>query len=194
MAHADAIRVNQSLNHQSQLLFGYGKQRHQSPISQATPHDVRLRSILRWKRALKKEALLVKPVLKSKKFNSLKYSVSPVSTGDGVVLPQGLDAYYDDYSMEEINFWLLLWVWFGVFSANVLSLSSKRFKGTLPFLKKILPNKPNCVYTLIDVILTPVIGAFLGYILAEPQNMKTALVAGLTLSGSIIALTNSKND
>ena len=87
MAHADAIRVNQSLIHQSQLLFGYGKQRHQSPISQATPHDVRLRSILRWKRALKKEALLVKPVLKSKKFNSLKYSVFPVSTGDGVVLP-----------------------------------------------------------------------------------------------------------
>ena len=40
----------------------------------------------------------------------------------------------------------------------------------------------------------PIIGAFLGYILAEPQNMKTALVAGLTLSGSIIALTNSKND
>ena len=31
MEYADAIRVNQSLNHQSQLLFGYGKQRHQSP-------------------------------------------------------------------------------------------------------------------------------------------------------------------
>ncbi len=47
MAHADAIRVNQSLIHQSQLLFGYGKQRRQSPFSQATPNDVRLRSILR---------------------------------------------------------------------------------------------------------------------------------------------------
>lgn len=52
MAHADAIRVNQSLIHQSQLLFGYGQQRRQSPISQATPHDVRLRSIPWWKRAL----------------------------------------------------------------------------------------------------------------------------------------------
>lgn len=52
MAHADAIRVNQSLIHQSQLLFGYGKQRHQSPISQATPHDVRLRSILGRKETL----------------------------------------------------------------------------------------------------------------------------------------------
>ena len=52
MAHADAIRVYQSLIHQSQLLFGYGKQRHQSPISQATPHDVRLRSILRRKGTL----------------------------------------------------------------------------------------------------------------------------------------------
>ena len=52
MAHADAIRVNQSLNHQSQLLFGYGKQRHQSPISQATPYDVRSRSILRRKGTL----------------------------------------------------------------------------------------------------------------------------------------------
>lgn len=87
MAHADASRANQSLIHQSQFLFGYGKQRNQSPISQTTPHDVRLRSILRRKRALKKEALLVKPVFKSKKFNSLKYSVSPVNTGDVAVLP-----------------------------------------------------------------------------------------------------------
>ena len=52
MAHANAIRVIQSLIHQSELLFGYGKQRHQSPICQATPHDVRLRSILRRKRTL----------------------------------------------------------------------------------------------------------------------------------------------
>lgn len=53
MAHADAIRVIQSLIHQSQLLFGYGQQRRQSPISQATPHDVCLRSILGRKRNLK---------------------------------------------------------------------------------------------------------------------------------------------
>ena len=39
------------------------------------------------------DALLVKPVLKSKKFNFLNYSVSPANTGDGVVLPWGLDAY-----------------------------------------------------------------------------------------------------
>lgn len=52
MEYADAIRVNQSLNHQSQLLFGYGKQRHQSPICQATPDDVRSRSILRRKGTL----------------------------------------------------------------------------------------------------------------------------------------------
>lgn len=52
MAYADAVRVNQSLINQSQLLFGYGKQRRQSPISQATPHDVRLRSIFRRKETL----------------------------------------------------------------------------------------------------------------------------------------------
>lgn len=45
--YADAVRVNQSLIHQSQLLFGYGKQRRESPICQAAPHDVRLRSIFR---------------------------------------------------------------------------------------------------------------------------------------------------
>ena len=53
MAHADAIRVNQSLNRQSQLLFGYGQQRRQSPICQATPNDVRLMPILRGQRALR---------------------------------------------------------------------------------------------------------------------------------------------
>ena len=53
IAHADAIRVNQSLIHQSQLLFGYGPKRRQSPISQATPYDVRLMPILRGQRALR---------------------------------------------------------------------------------------------------------------------------------------------
>lgn len=53
MAHADAFRVNQSLIHQSQFLFGYGKQRCQSPVCQATPYDVCLRSILRRKGTLK---------------------------------------------------------------------------------------------------------------------------------------------
>ena len=36
--------------------------------------------------ALMTEALLVKPVKKSEKSNFLKYSVSPVNTGDGIVL------------------------------------------------------------------------------------------------------------
>ena len=36
--------------------------------------------------ALMTEALLVKPVYKSEKSKFLKYSVSPVNTGDGVVL------------------------------------------------------------------------------------------------------------
>ena len=52
MAHANAIRVNQSLIPQPQFLFGYGKQRRESPICQATPHDVRLKPILRRKGTL----------------------------------------------------------------------------------------------------------------------------------------------
>ena len=67
MAHADAVRVDQSLIHQSQFLFGYGKQRRQSPICQATPHDVRLRSILWRKRTLVcKESLHAEALLHSK--------------------------------------------------------------------------------------------------------------------------------
>ena len=33
MAHADAIRVNQSLIHQSQLLFGYGNKGVKAPFA-----------------------------------------------------------------------------------------------------------------------------------------------------------------
>ena len=36
--------------------------------------------------ALMTEVLLVKPVYKSEKSNFLKYPVSPVNTGDGIVL------------------------------------------------------------------------------------------------------------
>ena len=67
MAHADAIRVNQSLIHQSELLFGYGKQRRESPVCQATPDDVCLRSILRWKGTLVcKESLHTEALFHSK--------------------------------------------------------------------------------------------------------------------------------
>ena len=53
MAHADASKVTPGLNHQSELLFGYGKQRRQSSICQATSNGVFLRTIFWRQRILK---------------------------------------------------------------------------------------------------------------------------------------------
>ena len=74
--------------------------------------------------------------------------------------------------------------WFGAVCGHILSLYSDDFKGTQPFLKKMFPEKSDK--------LLPIIGAVLSIVLLEPDNLKSAIFAELSWSGTLIALLNNK--
>jgi len=78
--------------------------------------------------------------------------------------------------------------WLGAVCAHLLSLYSDDFKGTVPFIKKLVPARSETFYYRIDFLILPVIGALLAYVLLDPTNLKTSIFAGLSWSGTLIAL------
>lgn len=82
--------------------------------------------------------------------------------------------------------------WFGAICGHILSLYSDDFKGCQPFLKKMFPAKKDTFYVRLDFLILPIIGAMLSMVLLEPSNLKSAIFAGLSWSGSLMALLNSK--
>ena len=63
--------------------------------------------------------------------------------------------------MEQINFILLLYVWFGAFCAMAFSVTSKSFKGIQPLLKKIFPKIDERWLILLDLFCLLYWGLFL---------------------------------
>lgn len=84
--------------------------------------------------------------------------------------------------------------WLGAVCAHLLSLYSDDFNGTIPFVKKLLPNKSETLYFRIDFIILPLIGALLAYVLLDPSSLKASIFAGLSWSGTLIAMLKSKNN
>ena len=78
--------------------------------------------------------------------------------------------------------------WIGALCGHILSLYSLDFKGTKPFLEKIIPKKSETLYIRIDFLILPIIGALLAYILLEPTNIKASIFSGLSWSGTLSAL------
>lgn len=80
----------------------------------------------------------------------------------------------------------------GALCGHILSLYSEDFKGAVPFLEKIFPNKSQKFYSRIDFLLLPAIGALLAYVLLDPSNLKSSIFAGLSWSGTLTALLKKK--
>jgi hypothetical protein len=78
--------------------------------------------------------------------------------------------------------------WMGAICAHILSLYSDEFKGTIPFLQKIFPNKSTTFYFRLDFVVLPLIGALLAFVLLDPVSLKSSIFAGLSWSGTLIAL------
>ena len=71
---------------------------------------------------------------------------------------------------------------------------SDDFKGTKPFLEKMFPNKSTTFYFRLDFVILPLIGSLLAFVLLDPMNLKTSIFAGLSWSGTIIALLRKPNN
>lgn len=94
--------------------------------------------------------------------------------------------------MFDINIMIYILSWFGAICGHMLSLYSDEFKGCQPFLRKMFPNKKDTFYVRMDFILLPIIGTVLSITLLEPTNIKSAVFAGLSWSGTLVALLNNK--
>ncbi|MFB9842505.1 hypothetical protein [Mucilaginibacter ginsenosidivorans] len=85
--------------------------------------------------------------------------------------------------------------WIGALCGHILSLYSHDFAGAKPFLEKIFPDHSNKFYDRLELIIVPVIGALLAFVLLDPTNLKSSIFAGLSWSGTLSSLLkrNSKN-
>lgn len=79
-------------------------------------------------------------------------------------------------------------IWIGAICAHILSLYSQEFKGTIPFLKQMFPNKSDTFYFRLDFLVLPLIGTLMAFVLLEPTSLKSSIFAGLSWSGTLIAL------
>lgn len=84
--------------------------------------------------------------------------------------------------------------WLGAVCAHILSLYSDEFKGTIPFLEKMFPKKSATFYFRLDFLFLPLIGALLAYVLLDPISLKSSIFAGLSWSGTLIALLKRNNN
>ena len=90
---------------------------------------------------------------------------------------------------------IFIQTWLGALCGHLLSLYSDDFKGTVPFIKKLIPNKSDTLYFRIDFIILPLIGALMAFVLLDPATLKSSIFAGLSWSGTLMAMLkrNQKN-
>lgn len=74
------------------------------------------------------------------------------------------------------------------------SVTSRGFKGLQPMLKKVMPEMGERWVVLLDIIVSPILGALFIYFIMQPSNMKDAVLEGLTWSGTFVALAKNKDE
>ena len=57
-----------------------------------------------------------------------------------------------------------------------------------------MPNKSETFYFRLDFIILPLIGALLAYVLLDPTSLKASIFAGLSWSGTLIAMLKRNNN
>ena len=86
-----------------------------------------------------------------------------------------------------MDYVLLLITFAGAIISELLSIYADMI-GCKTFLKKLIPNKSDRFYFIVDALLLPFIGTALAYFIMEPTSMKTAFCAGLTWCGTLQTL------
>lgn len=95
--------------------------------------------------------------------------------------------------IAQMDFTLFLQIWFGAFCAMAYSVTTKGFKGLQPLLTKLFPNMCPRWLVFWELLISPVLGALFTYCIMQPNNMKDAVLEGLTWSGTFVAFTKNKD-
>ncbi len=94
---------------------------------------------------------------------------------------------------NDFNGIILFQTWIGALCTHLLSLYNDDFKGTIPFIQKLLPNKSESFYIRIDFLILPIIGSLLAYVLLDPSSLKSSIFAGISWSGTLLAMLKRNN-
>lgn len=94
--------------------------------------------------------------------------------------------------IAHMDFTLLFQIWFGSFCAMAYSVTAKDFKGLQPLLTKLFPKMGSRWLAFLEILITPIVGALFTYCIMQPNNMKDAVLEGLTWSGTFVAFANNK--
>lgn len=93
--------------------------------------------------------------------------------------------------IASLDFTLLFQIWFGAFCAVAYSVTAKGFKGLQPLLIKLFPEMSTSCLVFLEILITPIVGALFTYCIMQPNNMKDAVLEGLTWSGTFVAFTKN---
>lgn len=65
----------------------------------------------------------------------------------------------------EVNYWIFLSTWFGALCAKLFALDYPVFKSFRNFLEQILGKRHKRLCLVLDIIISPILGAGLAYLL-----------------------------
>lgn len=77
----------------------------------------------------------------------------------------------------ENNIWLV--IWFGALLTHWFS-GGKGSNRARSYLKKLLPDRKKNLYYILDLIISPVLGAFFAFLTIGPTELTAAIISGAT--------------
>jgi hypothetical protein len=95
--------------------------------------------------------------------------------------------------VTEAEFRLLAIVWFGAVCMHLYS-NRRQFDGIRPYLSKAWPSLSEACLYRIDLLITPLVGAGIGYIFFSPTNPMSALAAGVSWTAAFQILVAGRSD
>lgn len=101
-----------------------------------------------------------------------------------------MDSFLKDYLFAN-QFWV---IYFGALVGHFFSLNKIDFKGTLPFFKRLIPDKKEQFYHIVDFIISPLLGSIVVFLFLSPDNIKMSLYTGITWSTILMFISELKKE
>jgi hypothetical protein len=100
----------------------------------------------------------------------------------------------DEFLLDKIFNNQFVVIYFGALVGHIFSLNKKGFKGTIPFLSKLFAIKNKKIYSIIDFLLAPLLGAIVIFLFLSPDNIKMSIYTGITWSTTLLFIAEFKGE
>ena len=90
-----------------------------------------------------------------------------------------------NFCSNNLNFY----IWLGAVIGHTIIGYSRNFHGLKPWLKRIIPNRKDWVYEVLDVVVLPFIALAISHAIINPITLAGALSTGLTWNTTLASIT-----